>query len=166
MKRIISSIILFILSITFLACIYVSVFNVSVTAICILVLFFAIYGFCMDSSWKSMKKLKEYENKLIHFELTSKDDARILLFSLKTLFPTYFCVFLVSLIPLYRYEVWFITVFPCIFINCLPAISVLDEYYGLTHKKLPFITLFFIIIAIFSLVGIIISSFVLQKMIT
>lgn len=163
MKRTVSNIILFILSITLLACIYVSVFKISVTAICVLLLFFAIYGFCMDSSRKGMEKLKEYENKLIQFRLTPKDDVRILLSALKTLFPSYFCVFIVSLIPLYTYEVWLITVFPCILINCLPASSVLDEYYVLTHKKLPFITLFLILVVISSLMGIIISSFVLKK---
>ena len=163
MRRVINNLILFIFSISLLICIYVGVFKISVAAICVLLLFFAIYGLCMGSSWKSMEKLKEYENKLIHFKLEPKDDIRILLFSLKTLFPTYFCVFLVSLIPLYTYEIWFITIFPCILLNSLPATSVLDEYYVLTHKKFPFVTLFLILIAIFSLAGIIISSLVLKK---
>ena len=81
-----------------------------------LALFFA-YGMCMGESWKSMEKLKEYEQKLIHFGLDHKDYNRILYFSLTTLLPTYFCVFLVSLVPLYTYEVWFITVFPCILLK-------------------------------------------------
>lgn len=157
MKRIIGNIILFILSITFFFCIYVYAFKISVVAICILLALFFAYGMCMGESWKSMEKLKKYEKKLIHFGLDHKDYNRILYFSLTTLLPTYFCVFLVSLVPLYSYEVWFITVFPCIFLNILPASSVLDEYFGLTRKKLPFLLFFSLIVFISCSFGIIIS---------
>jgi len=165
MKRILTNAILFILSIIFFLCIYSSVFKISFAIICILLIFFATYGLCMNVAWKSMEKLKKYEQKLIHFRLTSKDDIKVLLFSLTTLSPMYFCVVLVSLIPIYTYEVWFITVFPCVLLNCLPATSVLDEYYGLTHKKLPFLISFFVLTIVFCLMGGIISSIVLKKFI-
>lgn len=119
----------------------------------------------MSFSWKSMEKLKKYKQKLIHFGLTSKDDIKVLLFSLTTLSPMFFCVVLVSSIPIYTYEVWLITVFPCVLLNCFPAISVLDEYYGLTHKKLPFLISFLALTIVFCLVGGIISSITLKKFI-
>lgn len=163
MKHIIGNIARFILSITLFTCIYLDVFKGSVITVCILLIFFALYGLCMGWGWKSIGKLKEYENKLIHFELTRKDAVIILLFALTTLSPIYFCVFIVSLIPLYTYEVWLITVFPCVVLNCLPASSVLEEYYGLTHKKAPFLMSFLILTIIFCLMGVITSSLVLQK---
>lgn len=157
MKRIISNIILFIFSVTFFSCVYVGVFKVSVIAVCILLVFFCAYGMCMGVAWKSMGKLKEYEQKLIHFGLDNKDYNKILCFSLTMLLPTCFCVFLVSLIPLYTYETWFITVFPCILLNLLPASSVYEEYFGLTRKKRPFLLLSLLIVIICCSLGIILS---------
>ena len=165
MKRILSNVILFILTIIFFLCIYISVFKFSIALICVLLLFFALYGLCMNLGWKSMEKLKKYEQKLIHFRSTPKDDIKILLFSLTTLSPMYFCVVLASLIPIFTYEVRFITVFPCVLLNCLPAASVLDEYYVLTHKKLPFLVCFLVFTIVFCFMGETISSIVLKKFI-
>ena len=109
-----------------------------------------------------MEKLKKYEQKLIYFELNKKDKLNILFYSLTTLSPLFFCVFLVSLVPLYTYEVWLITVFPCIILNCLPASSTMEEYYGLTHKKYPFVILFLLITIICCLLGIIASHLFLK----
>ena len=157
MKRTISNIILFILSITLVSCVYISMFKISITAVCILLFFFCAYGACMGASWKSMEELKKYEQKLIRFGLDNKDSAKILRFSLIALLPTYFCVFLVSLVPLYTYEIWFISVFPCIFLNSLPASTVLEEYRGLTRKKLPFLAFFVLLVITCCSLGIIIS---------
>ena len=125
MKRLISNILLFLLSVTLFCCIYIGLFKISVAVVCILLLIFALYGVCMGAGWKSMAELQKYERKAVHSGLTDEDNSKILLFSLTTLCPTYFCVILVSLVPLYTHEIWFITVFPCIFLNCLPASSVL-----------------------------------------
>jgi len=157
MKRIISNIILFILSITLFSCVYIGVFKVSVIAVCVLLGFFCAYGMCMGASWKSTEELKKCEQKLIHFGLDNKDYNKILFFSSTTLLPTYFCIFLVSLVPVYTYEIWFLTVFPCILLNILPASSVLEEYFGLTRKKLPFLLLFLLIVIICCSSGIILS---------
>ncbi len=157
MKRVISNMILFALSITLFSCVYVGAFKVSVIAVWILLLFFCAYGVCMAASWKSMEELKKYEQKRIHFGLDNKDYNKILCFSFTTLLPTFFCVFLVSLIPLYTYELWFITVFPCILLNILPASSVLEDYFGLTHKKLPFILLFLLMVVLCCCSGIMLS---------
>lgn len=162
MKRLISNIILFMLSLTVFACIYVGVFKISVTAIWILLVIFALYGLCMGLGWKSMEKLKKYEKKPFISDEPIKDHVKTLLLSLAALSPTYFCVTLVSLIPLYTYEVWFVTVLPCIFLNCLPANSVLGEYHELTNKKLPFLASFLILTAVFCLIGVTTSSLILK----
>ena len=157
MKRTISNIILFALSITLFSCVYIGMFKISVIAVCALLFFFFAYGACMGVAWKSAKELKKFEQKLIHFGLDNKDSAKILRFSLITLLPTYFCIFLVSLVPLYTYEIWFISVFPCILLNSLPASSVLEEYCGLTRKKLPFLLFFVLLVIVCCGSGILVS---------
>ena len=158
MKRLIGHILLFLLSVTVFSCIYVGLFKISITIVLILLAVFALYGFCMGLGYKSMEQIKKYERKATHSGLTRKDDARILLFSLTTLSPTYFCVVLVSLVPLYTYEVWLITILPCILLNCLPATSVLEEYSGLTHQKFPFVSSFLLLTMACCLLGIIGSA--------
>ncbi len=163
MKRVVINILLFAVSITFLCLVYIGLFKISVAAICVLLAFFALYALCMGLSWKSMKELKKYEQKLIHFGLNKRDFSKILWFSMSTLLPSFFCVALVSFVPLFTYEVWFITVFPCILLNCLPASSVLEEYYGLTRKKLPFLALFITFTIVFCVVGVIATSIILKQ---
>ena len=158
MKRMIGNILLFILSITVFCCIYVGLFKMSPAMVGLLLVIFALYGACMGAGWKSMEQLKKFERKAVHFGLTRKDESKILLYSLATLCPSYFCVILVSLIPLYTHEIWFITVFPCIMLNCLPASSVLEEYYGLTHSKLSFVVYFLLLTVACCLLGVIGSS--------
>jgi len=157
MKQILRNVILFIVSITVFGCIYIGIFKISVNTVCLLSVIFISYGFCMVLGWKSTEKLQIYEQKIIHFGLTRKDESKILLFSLTSLAPIFFCIILVSLVPLYTVEIWFITVFPCIFLNCCPAYSALGEYYGLTRRKLPFLILFFLLTAIFCLFGFMIT---------
>lgn len=111
---------------------------------------------------KSKYELKKYEIKLINSGLTKKDDSKVLFFSLTSLSPTYFCITLVSMIPMYTHEVWFITVFPCILLNYLPASIVLDEYYCLVHKKLPFLITLLLLTVIFCFIGITVSGFIIK----
>jgi hypothetical protein len=158
MKRIIGNLLLFLLSTAFFCCIYVGVFKMSAETLGILFVIFTFYAFCMGLGWKSTEEIKKFERKAIHFGLTDKDDFKILFFSLATLSPTYFCVIIVSLVPLYTYEIWFITVFPCILLNCLPANSVLEEYRCLTHRTIPFVALFALLTVIFCGLGAMISG--------
>ena len=157
MKNIIRDVILYILSITLFFAVYVCIFKISIIALYILLAFFCVYCICMNVSWKSIRELKKYEQKLIKCGLDNKDYNKILCLSLATLLSTYFCIFLVSLVPLYTYEIWFIAVFPCILLNVLPASSVLEEYFELTRKKLPFLLFFILIIIICCSLGIFIS---------
>lgn len=158
MKRMISNIILFVFSIALFCGIYIGLFKVSFVALCILFLILTLYGFCMVLSWKSTKELKKYEKKSALTTLSQRDRTKTLRFSLTALCPTYFCIALVSLIPLYTYEVWFVTVFPSIALNCLPAVSVLEEYRSLTSKRHPFLLWFATLTIASCCTGIIISS--------
>ena len=161
MKRFIGQILLFVLSVTFFSCIYIGVFKMSVTAVCILLAILAMYAVCMGIGEKGMRELRKYEQKLIHFGLDGEDDRKILLSSLLTLCPAWFCVILVSAVPLYAYTVWLITVFPCILLNCLPMSSVLEEYHGLTRRKAPFLVCCFLITAVLCLTGVVGSRLLL-----
>ena len=162
MIRIILNVILFLISITFFSYVYIYIFKVPLYVIFIILLIFVVYGFIMGLGRKSIRELKKYEQKLIHFGLNEKDEAKILLFSLTALSPTYLCVILVSSVPLYTYEAWFITAFPCIILNCIPASSILDEYYGLAGKRSPFLTLFCFAIFLCCIIGVIVASFMLK----
>lgn len=162
MKRIIINSITFLLSIAFFCGIYIGVLKASASLLFILWIIFILYGFCMGIGWKSMDAIKNYEQRAVHFGLTERDHPKILLLSLTSLSSTYLCVALVSLVPLTTYHVWFITVFPCIILNCLPATTVLGEYYGLTHKRLPFVTWFLFSILTCCLLGVLISYLFLK----
>ncbi|MBQ4046953.1 MAG: hypothetical protein IJC93_01100 [Clostridia bacterium] len=164
MKDTLRNIIMFVLSAAFFSLVYINAFKVSATAVAVSVIFLTLYGICIGLSQKSAEKLKHYEQKQIHFGLCKRDDRRILLFSLTTLSPMFLCIFLVSLIPLYTYEIWLITVLPAIVLNCIPAIGVLGEYYGLTRKRLPYILLCFLFTMLFCLVGVILSAVFLKSL--
>ncbi len=165
MKRLISNILVFAISLALFIFIYVDRINIPVSLICVVGVIFFFYGLCMAWSWKSTEKIQAYEKRLIHFGLTEKDESRILLFSLIILTPMFFCDLLVSLIPLYTSALWFISVFPCIFFTFIIALGVLDEYYILTHKKAPFLVWFFVLTVAICLIGIIISSLMLSKLV-
>ena len=160
--EIIPNIIRFALSITFFCFVCICVFKISIAVIGIAFLFLVLYACSSEIGQKSMKKLKMYEQKLIHSELSNKDQYNILFLSLTTLSPIWFCILIVSLVPLYTYEVWFITVFPAVLLNCLPASSVLDEYYLLTHKKIPFMIIFLLVTIICCILGIVASHLFLK----
>jgi hypothetical protein len=164
MKRIIGNIALFVITLGLFCVLYIKVFRVSVSVFGILLAFFVVYGFCMALGEKSIRELKKYEQQLIHFGLNAGDEKKVLLYSLTALSPAYFCILLVSVIPLYIYEVWLITVLPCILLNCLPASSVLDEYYCLTHQKRPFLLSFISITVVLCLVGASGSTLLLRQL--
>ena len=157
MKRIIGYLLLGAGSIAIFFCIYIKMFKMSLAFIAGILLFLIIYATVMGFGWKSMEQLKKYEQKAIHFGLDKENNIKILFYSLTTLSPLMLCVFLVSLIPIYTYIVWLITVFPCVIINCLPAIAVLDEYRSLTQKRLPFVMCFNFLMIVCCLGGILVS---------
>lgn len=161
-KRIIGQIILFVLSMAFFAGVYIGMFKMSVVTFLIILCVLALYVLCMGLGEKSMRELNKYERKQIQVGLTEEDERKILKYSLLTLSPAYFCVVLVSVVPLYSYEVWLITVLPCVVLNCLPISSVLEEYYGLTRMKRPFLIGCILIITVLCLAGVVASRLILK----
>ena len=142
--------------------IYVQLFKISVAFIIGFSIFLTVYAFLLGVCWKSMDQIKKYEQKAVHFGLNREDDRKILFYSLTTLAPILLCDVLVSLIPLYTYEVWFLTAFPWIVITCVPAMSILGEYRALTHKRLSFLSLFTLLTLTCCLLGATVSHFLLQ----
>ena len=163
MKRIVTYILLFLLSISLLYILYIDFLKISLSTVLILLAILLLYGFCMAFGEKGIREIKKQEQKLIHFELTPKDRSQTLYFALLSLFPTYFLCFLVSLFPVHSHGIWFLTVFPCIGLNCVPASSVFEDYNALTQKKVPFFVGFFSVTAACCLSGLLISSFLLKK---
>ena len=160
-KRILYQILLFLFSMCLLCWTYIKLFQMSALAVAVILLILLSYAACMGAGEKSIRQLKKYERKLIGGDLADGDNKKILLFSLSSLTPAYFCIILMSFVPLFTYEVWFITVFPCIILCILPAQSVLEEYRGLTRRKAPFLTAFAAIVAICCSIGMLMTSFLL-----
>ena len=163
MKRIVTYILLFLLSISLLYILYIDFLKISLSTVLILLAILLLYGFCMAFGEKGIREIKKQEQKLIHFGLTPKDRSRTLHFALLALSPTYFLCFLVSLFPVHAHGIWFLTTFPCIYLSCIPAVSVFEVYHTLAHKKLPFFLGFFSVIAACCLGGTLVFLFVLEK---
>ncbi len=161
MKRILKNLLLGIVVISLFSYTYIKLLKVSVVAVVIILSVICLYGVCMGICEGSMKQLKKIEMTQKHFGLAKKERFRVLLFSLTTLAPFYFLVLLFSLIPMFTYEVWFITIFPCILFISLPMSSVLDEYHTLTQKKLPFIVSFTVILVTLMLIGMTVTSMII-----
>lgn len=141
---------------------YINLFKISALAVAIIFAFLLLYALCMGLAEESMKKIKTYDIMLSTVGLTEADRAKVLLYSLTTLAPTYFCIMVISLIPLFRYGAWFILVFPpCLVMISGPAIAVSDVCKELTGKKLSFWALFCGIIAVLLITGATATSFLL-----
>jgi len=158
----IKNILLGIVMISVFSYFYIKMFKASVTIVAVILIIIFLYAVCMGVCEESMKQLKKYEMIKMHREFLKKDYHKVLFFSLTTLSPTFFCVLLMASIPLFVYEVWFLTCFPCLVITTLPMNSVLEEYCVLTQKKLPFIVLFAAVIILLMSVGIAVSSSLLD----
>ena len=163
MKRIVGNVLLYVLSLIaaiIFGFLYIKVFKFSLVVIAAFFVFLAVYASFIAFGWKSMQKLNAYEQRLIHFGLNKEDESKVLFYSLSALSPMWLCIFLVSCIPLFTNGVWMVTIFPCIFLSCMPAATVLEEYYGLTRKKLPFVLLSVLFAVICCLLGIAVSNLV------
>lgn len=104
-------------------------------------------------SERGLKQLLNYEHKAVNLGLNEKDKKRILLNSVFSLANVYFSVALASIIPLFQYEIWFVTVFPIILISIIPIKAVADEYYLFTHKRGVFWCINIFIIVFLQILG-------------
>ncbi len=153
MKKVILNIITFIICLALAIWFYLPIFqNNTIIAVAIMSLIL-IYGAAMSVSGYGMWKIKYYEIKAVHKGLSEKERKNILFYSVLTLCPTYYCLVLSSIFPMIGYEIWFLTVFPCLIIISLPIKTVAEEYYHFTHKKWLFLTVNLIIIVLVQIVG-------------
>ncbi len=117
---------------------YKNVFNEDIGIVLAIVGFLAAYGVAMAVGEVGVRRVTGFEKRAIYHTIEEKDRPRILGYSILSLLPIYFCMAIASLIPITTYEVWFVTVFPCIFLGMLPAKEVCDKQYPLTHYKKQF----------------------------
>jgi hypothetical protein len=82
-----------------------------------------------------MTEMKKYEAIQNARGILPEDHPKILLCALTIPLPLHFCTLLASLIPITTWEVWFITIFPCIFLTFQPIRAVADVYDLYTRKK-------------------------------
>ena len=93
----------------------------SVTIIIILIIFIAAYGVLFGISQRSSLKLARI------IDSDNRTMRKLILLSIGSMLPMYFCYAIVSFIPMFQYEVWFITVLPLIIILCVPLYAMADE---------------------------------------
>ena len=138
MKRLIYNILLFIGILLILFFAYRNIFDGHALPIILSVAFLILYGGAMWLGEIGMRRLKKYEYKAVRAELIPEDSPKIFGASLLSLCPIFFCICLASVFPIMVYEVWFITVFPCLIVSYFPIKEVFDVYRSLTREKVRF----------------------------
>ena len=94
-----------------------------------------LYGLTSGISAWGMTEMKKYEAIQNARGILPEDHPKLLLCALTIPLPLHFCTLLASLIPITTWEVWFITIFPCIFLTFQPIRAVADVYDLYTRKK-------------------------------
>lgn len=100
--------------------------------------FLVLYGLTAAASTWGMQEIQKYETIRNARGILSEDHPKLLLCASVIPLPLHFCILLASLIPITTYEVWFVTIFPCIFITLQPIRAVCDVYQSFTYKKYRF----------------------------
>ena len=123
MQKLLFKIISFVITLAILA---YFLYNISysigtVTIIIILIILIAAYGVLFGISQRSSLKLARI------IDSDNRTMRQLILLSIGSMLPMYFCYAIVSFIPMFQYEVWFITVFPLIIILCVPLYAMADE---------------------------------------
>ncbi|MBQ9162611.1 MAG: hypothetical protein IJX74_04970 [Clostridia bacterium] len=158
MKKFISNALLLVLLVSIILYIYCGWLKIQYITIVFVVVFLILYMLAMAVGAFGVSRLEGYIKKLVHDEIAAGGFKKPLLFSVLAMFPAYFCIALVSLIPITSYEIWLITVFPCIAIVSIPASSVYGEYSLVANKK----ALFWWIQAFISVLLILVSQLLVQ----
>ena len=86
--------------------------------------FFLLYGCVMAAGALGLEKLMDmqqgYSARIGRKEGCRVSRGRLILYSMMCSCPFYLFIFVFSLIPIVAYQVWFITVFPCLVIVLFP----------------------------------------------
>ncbi len=138
MRRIFYNLLLFMLTLGMGIFFYCQVFHGHVGLAIGIIAFLFVYALAMAASQFGMQKLQGYEKYVIYHRIEERDRPRILGYAVLALLPVNICVLLASLIPITTYEIWFITVFPCILLIALPIKEIYGVQYPLTHYKASF----------------------------
>lgn len=114
---------------------YRHLFHGRIVPLVIAAVLLTLYGLTAGISAWGMTEMKKYEAIQNARGILPEDHPKILLCALTIPLPLHFCTLLASLIPITTWEVWFITIFPCIFLTFQPIRAVADVYDLYTRKK-------------------------------
>ncbi len=134
-KRLIYSTFFFLLFLCAAVFAYRHLFHGRILPVLITAVLLTLYAFASGVSVWGMTEMKKYEQIQNARGILPEDHPRLLLCAMMIPLPLHFCILLASLIPITTWEVWFITIFPCIFITLQPIRAVCDEYHFYTRKK-------------------------------
>lgn len=98
-------------------------------------------------------EIKKQERMIVSTGSHTASDNRILALCIMCMGLIYWGIFLVSLIPIVKPGMMFITLFPALALSCIPAKIVCDTYHSFTHKKALFWCFHALFASVFALIG-------------
>lgn len=113
------------------------------TIIIILISVIIVYGVLFDISQRSSLKLARI------IDSDKRINRQLITLSIGAMLPMYLCYSIVSFLPIFQYEVWFITVLPVIIILCVPLVAMAEE---LKRTHIPMI-IYWLVHVIILIVG-------------
>jgi len=141
MKRAVYCICLLLLCTVMLSAIllvYRAIFKVDYSVIFATLCIIFTFPIFMNISRYGRKEIKKQERMIVSTGIHTASDNRILALCIMCMGLIYWGVFLVSLIPIVKPGMIFITLFPALALSCIPAKIVCDTYHSFTHKKTNF----------------------------
>ena len=114
---------------------YRHLFHERIVPVLIAAALLTLYGLATAASSYGMTEMQKFEQIQAARGILPEDHPKLLLCALLIPLPLHFCTLLASLIPITTWEVWFITIFPCVFLTFQPIRAVGDVYDLYTGKK-------------------------------
>lgn len=114
---------------------YRHLFHGRIVPVLITAVLLTLYALASGISTWGMSEIKKYEQIQNARGILPEDHPKILFRALIIPLPLHFCTLLASLIPITTWEVWFITIFPCIFMTFQPIRAVADVCKLYTGRK-------------------------------
>ena len=114
---------------------YRHLFHGRIVPVLIAAVLLSLYAAASAASAHGIMKMQNYEQIYHARGFLEEDHPKLLLYAMLIPLPLHFCTLLASLIPITTWEVWFVTVFPCIFLTFQPIRAVGDVYDLYTRRK-------------------------------
>jgi len=114
---------------------YRHLFHGRILPVLISAVLLTLYGIATAASAYGMTEMQKFEQIQNARGILPEDHPKLLFCALLIPLPLHFCTLLASLIPITTWEVWFITIFPCVFLTFQPIRAVGDVYDLYTRKK-------------------------------